>query len=67
MSQQETRGKVKKLKGQVKEATGILTGDKKMEQKGAAQRAEGAVQESLGKARRQVGEFVAGVAKKIKE
>ncbi len=66
MTQQEVRGKVKKLKGQVKEATGILTGDKALEQKGADQRAEGATQESLGKARRKVGEFVDDLAKKIK-
>jgi len=67
MSSQETRGTAKKLTGQVKEVAGILTGDKKLEKKGATQRAEGALQESLGKARRKVGELVDDVAKAIKE
>ncbi|MBP9142849.1 MAG: CsbD family protein [Thermoanaerobaculia bacterium] len=64
---QEMDGKVKKVTGQVKEAAGILTGNEKLEQKGAAERAEGAVEESLGKARRKVGELVDAVAKAIKE
>ena len=64
---QEMDGKVKKVTGQVKEAAGILTGNEKLEQKGAAERAEGAVEESLGKARRKVGELVDAVAKAIKD
>jgi len=60
---QETRGKVKKLQGRVKEATGILAGDRKLEQEGAQQRAEGAVQEGLGKA----GRKLAAVAKAIQQ
>jgi uncharacterized protein YjbJ (UPF0337 family) len=67
MGQQEARGKVKKLQGRVKEAAGIITGNRKLEQEGARQRAGGAVQESLGKARRKVGELVDGVAKAIKK
>lgn len=67
MTTQETRGTVKKLTGQVKEAAGIVTGNKKLEEKGADQRAEGEVQETLGKARRKVGELVDAVAKAIKE
>jgi len=63
MEEQETRGKVKKLKGRVKEAAGIITGDKALERKGSHQRTAGAVQESLGKARRKVGELVDGVGK----
>jgi uncharacterized protein YjbJ (UPF0337 family) len=64
---QETEGKVKKLTGQVKEAAGVLIGNEKLEQEGAAQRAEGAVEETVGKARRKVGELVDSVAKAIKE
>lgn len=63
---QESRGKLTKLKGRVKEATGVLTGDKKLESEGAQDRAAGAVQESVGKARRKVGELVTGVGKAIK-
>ena len=64
---QEAHGKRERLKGRVKEAAGIITGDGALERKGARQRAGGAVQESLGKARRKVGEFVAVAAKAIKK
>jgi len=67
MVKQETRGKVKKVKGRVKETIGILTGNRKLEREGSRERTAGAVQESVGKARRKVGEFVAGVAKAIKK
>ena len=66
MSEQETRGKVKKVEGRVKEAVGILTANKTLERKGAQLRTEGAVQLSVGKARRKIGAFVDGVAKAIK-
>jgi len=66
MREQEARGKVKKVAGRVKEAVGIITADRALERKGAQQRAEGAVQEGLGKARRKVGDFVDGAAKAIK-
>ena len=58
---------MKKLQGRVKEAVGNITGDSALEREGSGQRAEGAVQESLGKARRKVGKFVDGVAKAIKK
>lgn len=67
MVTQETQGQVKKLKGRVKEAAGILTGNSKLEREGTQQRAAGAIQESVGKARRKVGEFVDDVAKAIKK
>ena len=67
MMKQEARGKAKKLKGRVKEAVGIITADSALERKGSRERAEGAVQESLGKARRKVGESVDAVAKAIKK
>jgi len=35
MKKQETRGKVKKLKGRVEQATGIVTGNESLERKGA--------------------------------
>jgi len=67
MKQQEARGKVKKLQGRVKEGVGIITGNRKLEREGSRQRAEGAIQEGVGKARRKVGELVGGVAKAIKK
>lgn len=65
MSEQEIRGKVKKTKGKVKEAVGILSGDKKMERKGSVERAEGAIEEGLGMARRKVGEVLTTLGKAI--
>ena len=67
MKQQEARGKVKKLQGRVKEGVGIITGNRTLEREGSRQRAEGAIQEGVGKARRKVGELVGGVAKAIKK
>jgi uncharacterized protein YjbJ (UPF0337 family) len=67
MRQQEVGGKVKKDKGKVKEAVGILSGNKKMEREGSLQRAEGAVEEVLGKARRKVGEVLTDLGNAIKK
>lgn len=67
MRQQETRGKVKKAKGKVKEAVGILSGDKKMEREGSFERAAGAVEEGLGTARRKAGEVLTNLGDAIKK
>jgi len=67
MGQQEARGKVKKIQGRMKESVGIMTGNRKLEREGSRQRAGGAVQEGLGKARRKVGELVDRAAKAIKK
>lgn len=64
---QETRGKVKKVKGRVKEAVGIVTGDKALEKEGSRLRAKGAVEETVGKMRRKADELVEGIAEKVKE
>jgi uncharacterized protein YjbJ (UPF0337 family) len=65
MRQQEVRGKVKKAKGKVKEAVGILSGDKKMERKGSLQRAEGAIEEGLSKAYDRVGKVFTDIGRAI--
>jgi uncharacterized protein YjbJ (UPF0337 family) len=67
MVKQESEGKIDKLKGRLKEAAGIVTGDRALERQGAQQRAKGAVEESLGRARRKVGEAVDEVARAIKK
>lgn len=66
MQKQEVRGKVKKAKGKVKEAVGILSGNKKLEREGSLERVGGAVQEGLGKARRKVGEVLTDIGKAVK-
>ncbi len=67
MKTQEARGKAKKMKGRMKEAVGIVTDNRKLEREGSHQRAKGAVEESVGKARRKVGKFVDNVADAIKK
>ena len=67
MSEQEIRGKVKNLTGRAKEAAGVITGDMDLENEGAAQRAEGALEEGIGKARRKVGEAIEDLGEKLKK
>ncbi|MFI5180078.1 MAG: CsbD family protein [Thermoanaerobaculia bacterium] len=65
MRQQEVRGSVKKAKGKVKEAVGILSGNKKMEQEGSLQRAQGAIQETFSRAYDKVGKVFTDIGKAI--
>jgi len=67
MGQQESRGKMEKRKGRGKQIAGIITGNSTLEREGSRQRSKGGLQESLGKARRKVGEFVGEAAKAIKK
>jgi len=67
MGLQETSGKIEQLNGRVKEAVRIVTGDSALELEGSRQRAEGTVEEGLGKARRKVGELVGGFAEAIRK
>jgi uncharacterized protein YjbJ (UPF0337 family) len=48
MADDKTKGMAENLKGRAKEAAGALTGNKKMEAEGAAQRAKGAAQKKVG-------------------
>jgi uncharacterized protein YjbJ (UPF0337 family) len=56
----QVKGKLDNLKGRVKQAAGAVTGDKKLEAEGAAERVKGAVQEKIGEAKH-------AAAKKIEE
>ena len=62
MTSHETHGKGKQIKGQGKEAAGSLIGNPKLEDEGAAERAEGALEANLGVGRRRVGGLVDAVA-----
>jgi uncharacterized protein YjbJ (UPF0337 family) len=66
MKKQEVRGKVKKAQGRAKEVVGKITGDRALERKGARQRAEGAVQEGVGTARRKLAALADRIAKGIR-
>ena len=67
MNRDEREGKAENLKGRVKEATGVVTGNKKLENEGADQRAGGAAQEELGRARRKVGEALEDLGDEVKK
>ena len=57
----EVEGRSENLNGRIKEAAGTLTGNSDLESEGANQRAGGALQEGLGRARRKVGEAIEDV------
>jgi uncharacterized protein YjbJ (UPF0337 family) len=58
MNKDQKNGAVENIKGRVKQAAGIISGDKKQESEGASERAVGSVKKA-------VGDFKHGVAKKI--
>lgn len=58
MNQDQKEGHIDNIKGRVKEAAGIITGDKAKEAEGASQRAGGAVKKA-------VGDLKHGIAKKL--
>lgn len=67
VSKQEVRGKVRNLKGRLKEAAGIVTGNPELEEEGADQRVDGALEEGMGKAPRKVGEALQDLGRKVKK
>ena len=48
MNKDQSHGAAKNIKGRIKEAAGVLTGNKAEEAEGAADRAKGAVQKAVG-------------------
>lgn len=66
MNKNEVRGKARQLKGRVKEAAGVVTGNRHLENEGAAERTGGEIEAGLGKARRQIGAALTGLGKAIK-
>jgi uncharacterized protein YjbJ (UPF0337 family) len=67
MNRDEREGKAENLKGRVKEAAGIVSGDEELEKRGADERAGGAAREGLGRARRKLGEALEDLGKDVKE
>jgi uncharacterized protein YjbJ (UPF0337 family) len=63
----EVRGKINKAKGTVKENIGNAVGNRRMENDGAADRRAASVQETLGKARRKVGDAVKDLGNKMRK
>jgi uncharacterized protein YjbJ (UPF0337 family) len=50
----EVKGKWDNLKGRVKQAAGAVSGDKKLEAEGAAERVKGAAQKKVGEIEREI-------------
>ena len=66
MNKNEVRGKARQLKGRVKEAAGVVTGNRHLENEGAAERTGGEIEAGLGKARRKVGTALAELGRAFK-
>ena len=67
MNRDEREGKSENLKGRVKEATGALLDDEKLQKEGSDQRAAGELQEDVGKLRRKAGEALEELGEKLKD
>ena len=67
MNKDELDGKTDRLKGEIKQGVGKVTGDQKLHDEGVADEAAGRVEEGFGKARRKVGDAIHDVAHKIKD
>jgi uncharacterized protein YjbJ (UPF0337 family) len=65
MNRDEIKGKAEKAKGLAKDKAGELLNDPDLEAQGEAERAEGAVREGFGKAKRKVKEGIEEIADKV--
>jgi uncharacterized protein YjbJ (UPF0337 family) len=61
------KGRAQNIRGRVKEATGSLTGNKRLQVEGTAERAKGAAREGFGEARRAVGEGLDEMSRRVKK
>ena len=62
MNRDEIKGKAEKAKGLAKDKAGELLNDPDLEAQGEAERAEGAVHEGFGRAKRKVKEGIEDIA-----
>jgi uncharacterized protein YjbJ (UPF0337 family) len=61
------RGKAQNLRGRVKEAAGSLSGNRRRQAEGTADRVRGATREGIGEARRSVGEGLEDLSRRVKK
>lgn len=66
-NQDELDGRMDQAKGKVKQAWGDVTNNERLHDEGVADEAKGDVQESFGRGRRKVGEFVKDVGDNLKK
>ena len=67
MNRDELEGKAEALKGKIKQATGDLTDNQDLHDEGVVDEAAGKTQDTLGRARRKVGEAIEDVGNAIKK
>jgi len=67
MNRDELEGKAQALKGKVKQAAGDLTDNPELHDEGVVDEAAGKTQDTIGHARRKVGEAVENVGNAIKK
>ena len=67
MNRDEREGKAENLKGRVKEATGAILDDEKLQEEGAEQRRQGELRENVGELRRKAGEVLEDLGEKVKD
>ena len=66
-NEDEIRGKIDQVKGNVKERIGRATGNPDLEDEGAAERISGDIEEGVGRARRKTGEALRDIGRKLNE
>jgi uncharacterized protein YjbJ (UPF0337 family) len=66
MNKDELEGKTEKMKGKIKQAAGDLTDNERLHSEGVADEAAGEAQDTFGRAKRKVGEFVEDIGEDIK-
>jgi uncharacterized protein YjbJ (UPF0337 family) len=66
MNKDEMEGKAEALKGKVKQAAGDLTDNERLHDEGVADEMSGDAKDTLGRARRKVGEAVEDIGENIK-
>ena len=67
MNKDELEGKAETLKGQAKQAVGNLTNDQDLVDEGTVDEAAGKTQDTLGHAKRKVGEAIEDLGNAIKK
>ena len=67
MNKDEMEGKAEALKGKVKQAAGDLTDNERLHDEGVADEISGDAKDTLGRARRKVGEAVEDIGENIKQ
>jgi uncharacterized protein YjbJ (UPF0337 family) len=63
MNKNEVRGKIRGLRGRMMQIAGLVTGNRRLQEEGAVERAEGAIQAGVGRAHWKGGRTFKGFGK----